>query len=322
MARRIVLRRRALRAGGGRSPHDRRSPTRATRTTSRSSRGVTPQIPGFTVEVLNGDDRLEVRQHGHEHGHDRRLQRGAVHPHERPTARSRSTCARRRTTSTRTASTARTCPTRPTRRRAPQWKRRRARPAATSSTTTACTGWPRTCPPQVNDEARRTKIFDWNVPLRAGAPRRGDPRRAVLARRRRRARRSARSSRSARSCCSAARPSCVVRRRRPWATRLPPDATARGGLVSAARALAARGALLAALLLAPAGASAHALLVDTVPQRGATLREQPRAGRAALQRVRRGQLRRGARLRRRGQARRRRAHGAPRRQRRRGSPSA
>ena len=42
------------------------------------------------------------------------------------------------------------------------------------------------------------------------------------------------------------------------------------------RALAFAGALLAALLLAPAAASAHALLVDTAPQRGATLREQPR----------------------------------------------
>lgn len=42
------------------------------------------------------------------------------------------------------------------------------------------------------------------------------------------------------------------------------------------RALAVAGALLAVLLIAPAGARAHALLVETVPQRGATLREQPR----------------------------------------------
>jgi copper transport protein len=34
--------------------------------------------------------------------------------------------------------------------------------------------------------------------------------------------------------------------------------------------------LLVAVLIAPAGASAHALLLDGVPQRGATLREQPR----------------------------------------------
>ena len=43
------------------------------------------------------------------------------------------------------------------------------------------------------------------------------------------------------------------------------------------RALSIAGGLLAALLLAPAAASAHALLVDTVPQRGATLKTQPRA---------------------------------------------
>ena len=42
------------------------------------------------------------------------------------------------------------------------------------------------------------------------------------------------------------------------------------------RALAAAGTLLAVLLLAPAAASAHALLVDTSPQRGATLDAQPR----------------------------------------------
>ena len=42
------------------------------------------------------------------------------------------------------------------------------------------------------------------------------------------------------------------------------------------RALALAGVLPAALLLAPAGAAAHALLVDSVPQRGATLRAQPR----------------------------------------------
>ncbi len=43
------------------------------------------------------------------------------------------------------------------------------------------------------------------------------------------------------------------------------------------RALSIASVLLAALLHAPAAASAHALLVDTVPQRGATLKTQPRA---------------------------------------------
>ena len=42
------------------------------------------------------------------------------------------------------------------------------------------------------------------------------------------------------------------------------------------RALVLAAALLAASLLAPAGAAAHALLVNTVPQRGATLRHEPR----------------------------------------------
>jgi len=42
------------------------------------------------------------------------------------------------------------------------------------------------------------------------------------------------------------------------------------------RALSVMGGLLAALLLAPAAASAHALLIDTVPQRGATLKTPPR----------------------------------------------
>ena len=42
------------------------------------------------------------------------------------------------------------------------------------------------------------------------------------------------------------------------------------------RALAVASALLAVLLLAPATASAHALLVDTAPRGGATLDAQPR----------------------------------------------
>ena len=42
------------------------------------------------------------------------------------------------------------------------------------------------------------------------------------------------------------------------------------------RALTALGAVLAGLLLTPTAASAHALLVDTIPQRGAVLKSQPR----------------------------------------------
>ena len=47
-------------------------------------------------------------------------------------------------------------------------------------------------------------------------------------------------------------------------------------MILSRRALSVMGGLLAALLLAPAAASAHALLVDTVPQRGATLTTPPR----------------------------------------------
>ncbi len=43
------------------------------------------------------------------------------------------------------------------------------------------------------------------------------------------------------------------------------------------RALTVASVVLAALLLAPSAASAHALLVETIPQRGATLESQPRA---------------------------------------------
>ena len=37
-------------------------------------------------------------------------------------------------------------------------------------------------PQQVTDKAKRTKVVDWHVPLRVGAARRRDQRRAVLAR--------------------------------------------------------------------------------------------------------------------------------------------
>ena len=76
-------------------------------------RGVAPAIDGFTVEVLNGDDRLEVTSQATEtvtiYGYD-------DEPYVRmdPDGSSQSTCARPPTTSTRTASSARRSPRRPT----------------------------------------------------------------------------------------------------------------------------------------------------------------------------------------------------------------
>ena len=156
-------------------------------------------------------------------------------------------------------------------------------------------------PQQVTDESKRTKIFDWNVPLRAQGTTGAISGAAVLARRRRR--RAGRRVRRPRRDRAAGRraPSCscagAAARRRATADAAGPAAAARGGLVRR-RALAVAGALLAALLIAPAGAGAHALLVDTVPQRGATLREQPRQIVLRFSEIRRGQLRRAARLRR------------------------
>ena len=327
MARRIVRRRRALCAGGGTPRQRLRPPTRATRTTSRScarSRRRSPASPSRCSTATTAS-RSRTRA---EHRHDRRLRRGALRPHAprrhgrgqpalagvlpQPGPLLRREGARRRPM--------------PKARAAVEGRRRA--PAATSFTTTACTGWPRACPQQVNDQAKRTKIFDWQrAAARAGRD----------------------AARSAASCSGAARTAgapvgafialgalvllggaavVVVRRRRragggAAGERRRGRRRARGGLVTRApRAGVAGRAARGAAARARRPRSAHAMLVDTSPQRGATLRSQPRAGRAALQRGRRGQLRRRARLRRRGRARRRRAHRATPAAAARGSPSA
>ena len=77
-----------------------------------------------------------------------------------------------------------------------------------------------------------------------------------------------------------------------------PQAKGEGGsLVKAAVAIA-----LLALLAVPQAAQAHAQLVETTPQRGASLAQAAAHGRAALRRARRGELRSRARVRRRRRA--------------------
>jgi hypothetical protein len=130
-------------------------------------RGVTPPIPGFAVEVLNGDDRLEVRNSGPStvtiDGYDEepylRLSRdGTVAVNTRSPAyylnQDRFTGAR--------------VPALADAQAAPAWK------------VVEHTGryefhdhrmhWmAKSVPDQVTDRAKRTKIFDWNVPVHAGA---------------------------------------------------------------------------------------------------------------------------------------------------------
>lgn len=127
-------------------------------------RGVTPQIPGFAVEVLNGDDRLEVRYSGPGtvtiDGYDKepylRLQRGGtVEVNLRSPAyhlnRDRFYGAK--------------VPDGADPRRAPQWKAV-ARTGRYEFHDHRMHYMGRNVPQQVTDEGRRTKVFSWNVPLR------------------------------------------------------------------------------------------------------------------------------------------------------------
>ena len=193
-------------------------------------------------------------------------------------------------------------------------------------------------PPQVKDTSARTKIVDWKVPLQRRRDGRRDHRDAVLARLERRpAGGRVRRARPLLVLASAAAV-VVVRRRRRAAAPSAAGRASRGGVVRRPRAAAGRCRDERAVslgraavpcsrrwprsLLAPAGASAHAILESTTPQRGATLARAAAAGRPALQRAGRGQLRRAAGLRRGRQARRRRPHRASRRRAARSSPSA
>jgi hypothetical protein len=129
-------------------------------------RGVTPQIPGFAVTVLNGDDRLEVRNTGPKtvtiEGYDeepylRLFPDGRVEVNLRSPAyhlnQERFTGA--------------PVPDSADAKAAPQWK------------VVARTGryefhdhrmhWmAKSVPEQVRDRSQRSKVFDWSVPLRTG----------------------------------------------------------------------------------------------------------------------------------------------------------
>ena len=314
-------RRRALRARGGHPRHIRRRPRGQPELRVARARPSRRRSPASPSQVLNGDDRLEVENAGRsavtidgysKDPYIRMSPGGKVEVNLRSPAYylNQDRFYGTKVPASATAKAARADP---------QWR------------TVARTGryefhdhrmhWmAKSVPQQVTDKAKRTKIVDWSVPLHAqGATGaisgslfwRGErPGRAGRRVHRLRRDRAARRGGGDRRAPPARRRRC----RRRWRRQAQAP---QGGLVSARRrALSVASVLLAALLLAPAAASAHALLVDTVPQRGATLEDAAARGRPALQRGRRGQLRRGARLRRRRQARRRRALVSSRRQRR------
>ena len=246
----------------------------------------------------------------HERQDDRRSRATTASPTRgcSPTAPCRSISARRPTSSTTTARPTSRCPRRPTRmpRRSGSSSTRRG---ASSGMTIASTGWVRGCRRRSRTTSKRTKVFAWQVPVQVGTAK-GDiagtlywvpkpggsaPMGAIVAllalvvlgggrgghrappagsRRRTRGRRSSR--------CGRDRSRGLVRR-------------AVVTLVLAA---------LAGLALAAPSAQAHAMLEGTSPARGAVLTTQPAGGRVSLRRVGRGQLRRRARLRRQGTARR------------------
>ena len=130
-------------------------------------RTVTPTIPGFAVDVLNGDDRLEVANRGTSvvtiDGYDhepyvRMSPDGTVAVNTKSPALYLNADAR--TTGTVPPFADATAP--------PQWK------------VVEHTGryefhdhrmhWMGTSTPaQVKDKAKRTKVFDWNVPIRTAA---------------------------------------------------------------------------------------------------------------------------------------------------------
>ena len=253
-----------------RSSPRRRSPTPATRTTSRSSSGVTPSIPGFSVVVLNGDDRLEVVNHSSKtitiYGYNqepylRMASDGTV------SVNLRSPAYYLNNDPLGTAP----IPASADAKAAPQWK------------VVATDGryqfhdhrihWMGAKnPPQVKDTSVRTKVAPWRVPLQvdgtngaiggtlfwrgsSGGPPAGAFIGLVLIL----LVGAATVVSSGAGAASAARTGSGSRKRRPGEM----------------RRLALFAALLA-LLLTPAVASAHAILESTSPTRGATLRTEPK----------------------------------------------
>jgi hypothetical protein len=129
-------------------------------------RGVTPQIPGFSVEVLNGDDRLEVQNSGPRtvtiDGYNgepylRLRPDGPVEANLRSPAyylnQDRFYGAK--------------VPASADPKAAPQWKvvERTGRYEFHDHRMHYMA---KNVPQQVTDRSKRTKIFDWRVPLRAG----------------------------------------------------------------------------------------------------------------------------------------------------------
>lgn len=129
-------------------------------------RSVTPAMPGFTVEVLNGDDRLELvnasRQTVTIYGYNkepylRMGADGAVSVNLRSPAhylnQERFTGAK--------------VPASATAKAAPRWQGVE-RGGRYQFHDHRMHWMAKSVPPQVKDRSQRTKIFDWSVPLRAG----------------------------------------------------------------------------------------------------------------------------------------------------------
>jgi LPXTG-motif cell wall-anchored protein len=129
--------------------------------------GVTPAIPGFTVDVLNGDDRLEVQNAGRTTitigGYDkepyvRMSPGGKVEVNVRSPAYYLN---QDRTDDTRVPASADS-------RAAPQW-RVVSRNGRYEFHDHRIHWMARSIPQQVKDKAKRTRVVDWHVPVRTAA---------------------------------------------------------------------------------------------------------------------------------------------------------
>ena len=190
---------------------------------------ITPPTDGLTVDVLNLDDRLLLHNTS---GKDVVIEgyRASRTRACRPTAPSRSTRTRRPTTSTTTASPTSKVPTGAGQGR-PRGRSSTA-PGASSGTTTGCTGWRSRRRRRSTTRTRRTKIFDWKVPIDGRRRARRDRRHARLgaaARRRAADRRIAGAALVRSLLCIGVFAICAAARD------AGPAARARGGLVIRAR---------------------------------------------------------------------------------------